>query len=92
MPAARAFVISFEDVGHFINPGDLAAWFDVTFRTMIVGIDGTMVVAKLKAHLDPAAPTTFNATLAQAISDYGAANGGYTFAANQIFLPAFNRI
>lgn len=92
MPAARAFMISVDDVGHYINPGDSAAWFDLHFKAIIVGVDGTLRLAKLTAHLDPAAPATFNAAIALAISDFGAANGGYTFAANQTFIPAFNRI
>lgn len=89
---AKAFMLGVDDVGTYINPGDAAIWLDVKFRVVVVGHDGGLQKSRLQVFLDPALTgAQTNAAIAAAIVTF--ANGfGYTLAANQIYLQAFNRV
>ena len=90
--AARAFQLSVEGAGTYINPADSALWLDLSFRVMLVGSDHRIKTATLNAKLDPTATgAAMMTTIAAAITDWATALG-YTVAANQTFLLSFTRV
>lgn len=91
MPAAKGFMLSIDDSGLFVNPGDGNPWIDLQFTACFVGVDGRLKRQQLRAQLDPSTTgAAMQAVLAQAVRDY-ATSKGYTIAANDVFLLAFAR-
>jgi len=89
---AKAFMLGVDDVGTYINPGDLAIWLDLKFRCVVVGHDGQLGKKQLQVFLDPSLTgAQTNAAIAAVITAY-ATSLGNTLAANQIYLLAFNRV